>query len=188
MDKYKLAIWVIVIASMVLKPFLKRRKERAEALKRTAAPPSAPEAGASANAAEPEDGDGPKLPYEDLVDEVFGPYISRRQENARPKPPAEPGVPPVPSRSPAPTFTASGKPPEPARAAFVAVSPSLQAVSGRSRTVAASAPAESASRLSLVDQRLFGSRRLAPAAKLVIAAEILRPPRILRERGGFWNR
>jgi len=186
MDKFKLAIWVIVIASMVLKPFLKRRKERAEALKRNAASPSAQEA--SAGAGESEDGDGPKLPYEDLVDEVFGPYISRRQEKARPKPPPEPSAPPAPSRIPAPSRAAAAKSPEPARAAAVAAAPSLQAFSGKSGAGQESAHPESPARRRPIDQRLFGNRRLSPSAKLIIAAEILRPPRILRERGTFWNR
>ena len=186
MDKipFKLIFWVLVVAGMVLKPVLQRRlKRKAETERRRSAAP-APE-GAEGH----EDEGDPKLPYEELVDEVFGSYISRRrqeaQPQARPKPSAGRRVPAqVPSRTP----TAAAEPPRSGVVTPVAAPQPLVTPGEETRLGRESVPIESAVRRCSVEQHLFGRRPLSSAARLIIAAEILRPPRILRERGKFWNR
>lgn len=179
MDKFKLVFWVLIIAGMILKPYLKRRKERLEAAKKTAPARRAPEP-----AEEADDEGGPKLPYEDLVEEVFGSYISRRKEAAEPPAPARR----APSRAPAPEPAAEEEPALAAVATEAAPSPAAAAPAGGTRSGRDSAPARSAARPSSLEERLFGRRRLSSSAKLIIAAEILRPPRLLRVQGRFWNR
>ena len=176
MDKFKLVIWVLIIAGAIINPILKRRKERLEAAKKKA--PARP---VQERTEETEEEGGAKLPYEDLVEEVFGSYISRRKKAAEPQPPAR--------RAPAPApAEAAEEPAAPALAMAAAPNPSGAASAAESRSGRDSAPAQTHARRSSLEERLFGRRRLSSSAKLIIAAEILRPPRILRERGGFWSR
>jgi hypothetical protein len=180
MDKLKLVFWVLVVAGALLKPILKRRKERSEAEKRSAADPARPE-----SAEVPEDDGGPSLPYESLVEEVFGPYIARRRESAQPRPKA-----PATARAPLPppTRATAGEPPKPVVSKLAAPPPSPATPTQDSPAGRESAESETPSPRRSVEQHLFGRRRLSSSAKLIIAAEILRPPRVLRERGRFWNR
>ncbi|HVR87125.1 MAG TPA: hypothetical protein VMU54_22560 [Planctomycetota bacterium] len=181
MDKFKIVFWVIAIGSILLRPYFKRRRQRGEAEKgnpASAAPP--------ASAEEPQDEGGPSLPYEDLVEEVFGPYIARRKEQARPRPSSaalRAGV-----RNPAARPSAEAEPPEAGDAKPVAGARSQTARAPEPPVGRESAPSEPPVRPRSIDQRLFGRRQLSPAARLIIAAEILRPPRVLRTRGAFWNR
>jgi hypothetical protein len=180
MDKFKLVFWVLIIAGALLKPYMKRRKERLEAAKKTAPARRAPKPAEEAE----EEGEA-KLPYEDLVEEVFGSYISRRKEAA--EPPAPPRR--APSRAPAPEPAEAEEPAEPALPiAAAAPSPSAAAPAEELRTRRDSAPARTPVRHRSLEERLFGRRRLSSSAKLIIAAEILRPPRLLRDQGRFWNR
>lgn len=128
-------------------------------------PPPEPEA------QEPPSG-GPQLPYEDLVDQVFGPYIrQRRREHEQAKkaqeraeavevievieeaPPPPPAAPPEEAKPAPPIAVAVAAPPVPAPV-----------------------------RLSL-DERIFRNPRWGAAAKLVVAGEILRRPRFPRRPG-----
>ena len=116
-----------------------------------------------------------KLPYEDLVDEMFGPYIQdrKRKYEARRKPKPEPVLriieetpTPVPElkiieESPAPEDFET-EPEESVEAPpRVYGSPSH----GRKRTL---------------DEIIFRNPRLSPGARLVLASEILSRPRSLR--------
>jgi hypothetical protein len=184
MDKFKVAIWVIVIASMALKPFLKRRKERLEAQRLEAQKKGA----AARPAPEPEEESseegGMTLPYEDLVEEVFGSYMARRREEARPRPaaprPAARVVAPEPA---APKEVREEKVAAPAVPEAPASAPAEAPQTGRGSPFAEGHP-----RRPSLDERLFGRRRLSSSAKLILAAEILRPPRLPGDRGRSFHR
>jgi hypothetical protein len=158
---------VLIIAWAIHKAWIEPRKKRYEEERRrnrTSPPPEAEEE---------EPGDGLKLPYEDLVDEVFGPYMKRRREAARPKPPPPAAAPPAPAPQAAP-------PPEPAPAPAQAPPPVETHAGPAFPPGAVGGPAGGRS----IDERLFRNPSFSAAAKLVIAAEILRPPRFLRGRTG----
>jgi hypothetical protein len=134
-------------------------------------PPEEPEA------AEPPSG-GPQLPYEDLVDQVFGPYIRQRRrehEEAKARERAEavevievieePAPPPPPRPVPRPPPAAPPVEAKPAPPVAVAAPPVPAPV-----------------RLSL-DERIFRNPRWGAAAKLVVAGEILGRPRFPRRPG-----
>ncbi len=121
----------------------------------------------------------PKLPYEDIVDQVFGPYMNRRRAAyearraaaAADEEEAEEEAPPPPAPEPViRRIQAVEEPPARPPALPAAASPSE------------SDPAAERPRLTLED-RLFANARLSAGAKLVLAAEILHPPRSLRGRG-----
>ena len=148
----QLAIVLIIIGASVVRWILHRR-----ALAR----------GEKVEGPPPEE---PRLPYEDVVDEVFGPYMRRRRqryEEARAGG-EEPGVevvevveeeaPPPPPKARAPE---APKPP-PATPALppvvVPVRPSFE-------------------------ERVFQNPRWGAAAKLVVAGEILGRPRAFRPHG-----
>lgn len=169
-----LIVFLLVIAGSILKPWLERRKKRMEEEQRRQRGAARPEV-AEAVEVEEED-DGPKLPYEDLVDEVFGPYMKRRREAAQQKPPPQ-------APAPAPVVAAAVEeapaPPIPPSPEAWAEEPSpevkLERVGRRTEALS-------------IEQRVFGNRSLSPMAKLVLAAEILQPPRALRGRGGALRR
>lgn len=158
---FNLVIVVVVVAATLLGPIIERWRRRQAEL-RGAPPPPPPEP-----EAEPES-KGPTLPYESVVEEIFGPYMARRraahaareQEEA---PEAPEAAVEVVEEAPAP--------PVPAAAAKGVEGAAIRPVP------AAAAPA----RVSL-EERLFGARRLGDAARLILAAEILQPPRSLRGR------
>jgi hypothetical protein len=149
-----LVIVAVVIVGSILMPLIERWRRRR--LLEEGKPPEGPE---------PKE---PKLPYEDLVDEIFGPYMERRrkkheEEAAAAAPPPPPRRVPEPEpviriieETPAPSRLEESKAP-PAAVMRVRSSPSL-------------------------DERLFRNPRLSPAARLVLAAEIMRPPKALRPR------
>lgn len=121
----------------------------------------------------------PMLPYEDVVEEVFGPYIRRRQqqkeaaggeeapapveivEEAREAPPAP--RPPTPHPPP-------GAPPAEHPAA-----PSL--------SVGAAVPSPAAPFRPTLEERLLTRPGWGMAARLVVAAEVLGSPRVFRPHG-----
>ena len=169
MDDFKgvftLVIIVVVIASKVLGPMLERRRK---AQQERQSRPSHPEPEAETET----ETDEPMLPYEKLVEEVFGPHIQRRrdayarraEERAeKPQTTVRRAVPPPPPRpaSPARTATVEGT--------KAAATSAAQAAALRPRRPALS-----------LEERLFSNRRLSGAAKLVVAAEIFQPPRFLR--------
>jgi hypothetical protein len=125
--------------------------------------------------------DEPKLPYEDLAEQVLGPYMERRRKEyearrrlthptespAEESPPPEPTAPP--RRPPAPRphslekREAGKQEPKPAVLSSSEVSPATPAASENS-----------------LEARLFGNRVLGSSAKLILASEIMRRPRFLR--------
>lgn len=171
-----LVLAILVLGGMLLAPLLERRKRRHAQEERRRATAEAEEGGPP-----PEE---PKLPLEDLIDEVFGPYIERRRrqvvvvEEAPPaeeetpaesvdtveiveeEKPAEPLGPPAPER---PRWEPTGAGPLGVRAA-------VSSVSGP--------PHRS------LEERIFRNPRLSAGAKLFLAAEILKPPRLLRKGRG----
>lgn len=166
MDKglLNLIILILVIGGAILKPWIERRKKRLEE-ERTGrpAPAQAP------TGDEPDD--GPKLPYEDLVDEVFGPYMERRREKARP-----------PAPPPEPVAAAVEPPKEPA-----APQHSFERQTEATRARFAPSSVETAAVDRPVEERIFGNLRLSPTAKLILAADILQPRRP-GGRGGAFRR
>lgn len=123
---------------------------------------------------------GPKLPYEDLVDEVFGPYIRQRRrayEEAKARERAEAvevievieeTPPPRPTPKPPP-------PPPPAEPEAAKPLPPLPAGAGDHGVPAPARPS--------LEDRLFRNPSWSGAAKLVVAAEILGRPKALRPPG-----
>ncbi len=114
----------------------------------------------------------PKLPYEDVVDEVFGPYMRRRRQKHEEARAREEGAPVQVVGEPRPRPPMAVPKPPPAPPPGPAAEPAPHSVS----------PAEAPplpARLSLED-RLFRNPSLGAGAKLVVAAEILGRPKALR--------
>ncbi len=153
-DVLKVAIMALVIVGTVLGPLVERwLRKKAEAKQGEA--PAAPQ--------EPEASE-PTLPYENVAQQFFAPYIERRRREyqermAREAAPAEPA--PVVEEEPTPPPAVPKRepvrppPPAPSPPLPVAVRPSLE-------------------------ERLFRGRRWGAAARLVVASEILRRPRFPR--------
>ncbi len=149
-----LIILVVVAAGSLLGPLLERWRKKREAQKGIeAAPP----------AAEPEPAvEEAKLPYEHLVDEVFGPYMQRRRQAFAERQAAAARV-EEPEPEPEPPAPAALVPEEPVHVLKIEAPP-------------APPPPRT------LEQRLFGGRALTPAARWVLSAEILQPPKALRRR------
>lgn len=187
----RVVVLILVIAASVLGPVVERwrRKKEEERLRRKAEqrgeapPPPAPEP-AAAPAEEP------TLPYEDLVQEVFGPYIDRRKKAAEE------------ARKAAQERAASGtaedeedeekldrevrtlretRRPEPVAVAASAPEGPAPAIIPLQPTVAEAVPAAAPrARVPSLDERLFRNALLSPGAKLVLASEILGRPKSRR--------
>ena len=171
---FRLIVLVLVIGGAILKPWLARRKKKLEEQQRKG--PARLES--EVEPPREEQDDGPKLPYEDLVDEVFGSYMERRREVQRPKPaPRRVVVTPAEVSAPAPPRPALRAP---------AVPPEARPTEVRARLE--SSPTETAVERRTIEQILFENRSLSGAAKLILAAEILQPPRVLRGRAGSFRR
>ncbi len=124
----------------------------------------------------------PRLPYEDVVDEVFGPYIRRRRRQHEERTSSgagplevevievidepEPAPPPVPVERPTPP------PPPPAPVVKPPPAPVVQPVA---------AAVQEPGRPSL-EEALLRNPRWGFGARLVVAGEILGPPKALRGR------
>jgi len=167
---FNLIIVVVVVAATLLGPMIERwRRRQAEQVREKSGeppPPPGPEPG-------PEPGSGgPTLPYETVIEEVFGPYMARRRAAHAARLAEARG-----EGEEAPEEVAAAEEEAPAPPV-----PPDAVKGGEGLGVIHAAPAAAVPpRLSL-EERLFGDRRLGDAAKLVIAAEILQPPRSLRGR------
>lgn len=155
-------VTVIIIAATVIGPLIERWR-RKKAQERGETPPPEPEPAE------------PKLPYEDVVDEVFGPYMERRKreheerraakEARQRKADEEPEGSVIRILEEAPAGPPARPVPEPPPAA---------------RPAAREAPPAAGPRRRSLDEVLFSNRRLSPGAKLVVAAEILGRPKAAR--------
>ncbi len=166
----KLIIWAVIIAFALVSSLVQKLRSKKPEPTRGEAPPQDPQPGSA------------QLPYEELVDELFGPYMKRRREEhaaakrARESAPAEvevveeeedaPEAPPpyVPRQAPAPA----------------APRPDFRVIEeAPSAPIPQAAPAATATRPRSgrsLDEILFANRALSPGAKLILSAEILRRP------------
>jgi hypothetical protein len=160
-------IWLVLIAGGIIVSAIQQSRQR-RAQEQGKPPPKKPK-------------EEPRLPFEAVVDEVFGPYMDRRRKahaakRAKPVPLVEiVDAPPPPKPKPeiriieevappeAPSHEGAEEGPEPIEVEVLHAPP---VVTVRPR-------------LSLED-RLFSNPRFSPAAKMVVAREILEPPRFLR--------
>jgi hypothetical protein len=171
-------IFLLIIAGSIIKPLIERRKkayEERQRLQRGTRPPPRPEP----EKADEEEAAGPRLPYEDLVEEVFGPHMERRRQAAKARRPLPQAAPP------APALVVTEALPEPAAPAPPAASPPpVETRAGE--TVPPPKPPGSEKPFDRVpiEERIFRRPGLSPLAKLVLAAEILQPPRVYRGRPG----
>lgn len=172
-----LVVMAIILAVTMLGPLLERWRRR-RAQEKGEAPPPGPE---------PEE---PKLPYEDMVDQVFGPYMERRrkafearksasrtavetEEEAEEEEEVAEYIPP------ARRFTERGEPRPPAPPA---PEPAIRIIEEEPAPLP---PIEkladpAAPRRRSLDDVLFANPRWGAAAKLVVASEILSRPKALR--------
>lgn len=148
---YQLIVLALFFVFAFLGPAVTKWLKQREEAKGEAQPEEGPE---------PED---PKLPYEDVVDQVFGPYMQRRRAAYKARQAAEAGEVVVIKTAPAePVIRIIEESPAP-RIAQEAAAPHVTAPPARS-----------------LDDAFFGNRPLSPAAKLVLSAEILQRPRAFR--------
>jgi hypothetical protein len=191
-DYLRVIVLILVVAASVLGPLVERwrQKKEEERLRRKAEergeapPPPEPEPAAAPQ-------EEPTLPYEDLVQEVFGPYIERRKKAAEE------------ARKAAEEKAAAGaaeeeeeeeerldrevrtlREPPPAAVPFealpsAAMSSTLTSLPPEASPAAALSPRAVPRAVSL-DERLFRNARLSAGAKLVLASEILGRPKSQR--------
>jgi hypothetical protein len=189
-DLLKLGFWILVIGASVLGPMVEnwRRKKEQEAARRRAAergeapPPPEPEAPSPA----PQE---PTLPYEDVLQEVFGPYIERRKKayeeakrRAMDAAPAEEEVEEADEEEELDREVRTIREAKATEEVFrqplpdEAVSPAAAPQDPSSVPVVTS----SARRIRTLDERLFSNPRFTAGAKLVLASEILGRPKSRR--------
>lgn len=160
----KAIIWAIVIVASLLGPLIERwMRRRKEA--RGEAPPPGPE---------PEE---PKLPYEDLVDQLFSPYIEKRKEEHAAK---QRAAAPVPGPAPDPKFRILKEEEPEIRILEESPAPAIHSVPVLQSVLATAAapqvvPSTPPPPPSL-DERIFRNPRLSTGARLVLCAEILGRP------------
>lgn len=173
----KLIIWAVIIVFAVVSSLIQKLRSKKQEPTRGEAPPPEPQQ------------EGAQLPYEELVDELFGPYMQRRREGhaaarrARESAPAEvevveeeedaPEAPPpyVPRQAPAPAA------PRP-DFRIIEEEPSTRAALPPSDVPVATTTGPRVTRS--LDEILFDNRALSPGAKLLLSAEILRRPGVRR--------
>jgi len=167
----QLIVMAVVLVASLLGPLVERARRRRMAAR-----------GEKPQGPEPEE---PKLPYEDMVDEVFGPYMERRRQAYEAR------------RAAAAEAEAEGEVAEeveeeveesPRRETRIrrivvvpeerAAAPAVEEVPAEPIPAVIEAPAYRPS----LDDRLFRNSRLSAGAKLVLAAEILGRPRSVRRR------
>jgi hypothetical protein len=176
---FNLVLIILFVAATVLGPLIDRwRKKREAERRRLQGQPEEEPAPPPGPAYDTED--RPKLPYENVLEEVFGPYIERRRRAAQeaaeaPPEPAAPEVDPDDeirrmreARRPAEKVVVAPPVPEEAPRSIVSME--------RIRTGRVEA-AETVRRVRSLDDILFRNPRLAPGAKLLLASEILGKPR-----------
>ena len=189
MDEFKgflnLILLIVFVAASVLGPVVERWRKRKEKERRAQqASPAAPEAEPEADVEpSPPASGGPRLPYEDVLHELFGPYIERRKreaEEAQRREEAEAQaeaeaeeveevevVEEPPARPPA--LANASTPQAPAFQHVEVTVPRLPTATAGHRALHRT-----------LDEIVFRNPRLSPGAKLVLASEILGKPRALR--------
>lgn len=182
----KLVIWIVIIAASVLGPMVERwrRKKEEERVRRqaeergnAAAPPPVE--------VEPETPTRSGLPYEDLVQEVFGPYIERkRREHAEAQQRAlqEPEVEEVDEEEEIDRHVRSIRPANAVEHVayddLPEAPPSAPSAPQDDSTIPV--VTSSARRVRTLDERLFSNPRFTAGAKLLLASEILGKPKSRR--------
>jgi hypothetical protein len=158
-------IFLLIVVATVGQLLVKKFKKTKQARERGVAEPPPP-----AEEAEEE----PKLPYEDLVDQLFGPYVERRKREFAAKQAAakRARAPVAGPRAPGPPAAAAPRP-APARPAG---EPEVKATPVAPPVLLALPAAHHHS----LDARLFRNRGLSQGAKLVLASEILGRPKYFR--------
>jgi hypothetical protein len=177
---FNLILVILFIAATVLGPLIERWRKKKEAEKRRLE-------GRAEGELEPPPGpvrdqDRPALPYENVLEEVFGPYIERRRRaaaDARQAPPPAPDVeedePEVQSDDEIRRMREARRPAEEAPAAASPPDDPIQ-------KLPVGGPAEMAhrKRARSLDEVVFRNPRYSPGAKLLLASEILGKPRSTR--------
>ena len=160
--------YIVIIAAAVIYQLVRKMLGGEQEDPQNAPPPSQREEAPAKEEA--------KLPYEDLVDQMFGPYIEdrKRKYEARQKKAPKPVL-RIIEESPAPELKIIEETPAPAAA--------LEAAPGE----IAEPPPEawhpvSKERKRSLDEIIFRNPRLSPGARLVLATEILNRPHALRNR------
>lgn len=173
---FNLVLIILFVAATVLGPLIDRWRKKKEAERRRleGRPESEPEPPAPAPAYDTED--RPRLPYENVLEEVFGPYIERRRKAAQEAREAQ-VLEEEPEADPDEEIRRMRevRPPAPEAAAVEPEAPPQRLE--EAPPAASAAPRERARSL---DEILFRNPRLSPGAKLLIAAEILGKPRSRR--------
>lgn len=187
MDEFKgllnLVLLIVFVAATVLGPLVERWRKRKEMERRAQRPPAAAPQAETEAEEPPSPKPEAKLPYEEVLHELFGPYMERRKreaEEARRRAEAEAEEeaeeievveetpPPAPAESSGPRFVHA----ETSAPAFVHAETSVP------RLPTAVAGNRGVQRT--LDQIVFRNPRLTPGAKLVLASEIMGKPRALR--------
>lgn len=166
---FNIVLLILFVAGSLLGPLIERWRRKKEAERRRLE--GGPEEEPPPPPAPAHDGpDRPRLPYEDVLEDVFGGYIEKRRREAEAarlaaEAEAAEAVEEVEEETPAPPPE-----PEPAHKSLV----SMEEV----RATKAVEPARTRRRS--LDEALFLNPRLSPGAKLLVASEILGKPRGLR--------
>ena len=174
---FNLILVILFIAATLLGPLIERWRKRKEAEKRRLE--GKPEGELEPPPGPAYDEGRPRLPYENVLEEVFGPYIERRRRAAQEAGQAPPEVVETPEVDPDEEIrrmrVARRPAPEPEA---VAPEPEEEPV----QHLAEGGPAEMAHRARprTLDEILFRNPRLSPGAKLLLASEILGKPRSAR--------
>ena len=174
---FNLILVILFIAATLLGPLIERWRKKKEAERRRLE--GKPEGELEPPPGPVYDEGRPRLPYENVLEEVFGPYIERRRRAAQEAGQAPPEVEVAPEVDPDEEIRRMRMARRPAPEPEVEVAPEPEAPAQR---LAESAPAEVAHRKRerSLDEILFRNSRLSPGAKLVLASEILAKPRATR--------
>ena len=168
---FNIVLLILFVAGSLLGPLVERWRRKKEAERRRLE--GAPEEEPPPPPPPPHDGpDRPRLPYEEVLEEVFGPMIDRRRreaEAARQAAEAEPAIEEAPVEEEAPPPPPA--PPEPAHTPLVSLE-ELRAAPA----IEAPRPRRGRS----LEELVFRNARFTPGAKLLVASEILGKPRGLR--------
>jgi type IV secretory pathway VirB10-like protein len=175
---FNLVLVILFIAATLLGPLIERWRKKKEAERRRLE--GRPEAELEPPPAPAHDEGRPRLPYENVLEEVFGPYIERRRraaQEASQAPPEE--VVEAPEVDPDEEIRRIREARRPAPEPVAAAAREPEAPVQR---LAEGAPAEVAHRKRdrSLDEIVFRNPRLSPGAKLLLASEILGNPRARR--------
>lgn len=168
MDEFRgflnLVLLILFVAATVLGPLIDRWRKRKEMERRAQRPPAGTPAAEEQTEADVGEAPRPQgnLPYEEVLHELFGPYMERRKRKAEEAQwEAEPEVVEVVEEE------VRERPVAPPEA--VAVVPMVLPP-----------PPSARPRYRSLDEIVFRNPRLSPGAKLLLAAEILGKPRSRR--------